>query len=97
MGQYGDATVRITRGTRGACLVALFASRGKYFLNPSRTAVPFWGQSTWNVSGLSPKRDCGSKKEELPNKAFLITARIYICGLQSRVGDALLSIRVACP
>ena len=28
---------------------------------PFRTAVPFWGQITWNLSGLAPKRDCGSK------------------------------------
>ena len=28
---------------------------------PFRTAVPFWGQTTWNLSGLSPKRDCSSK------------------------------------
>ena len=31
-------------------------------LNPFRTAVPFWGQSTWNLTGLSPQRDCGSKR-----------------------------------
>ena len=24
-------------------------------LNPFRTAVPFWGQTTYNLSGLSPK------------------------------------------
>ena len=30
-------------------------------INPFRTAVPFWGQSTWNLTGLSPQRDCGSK------------------------------------
>ena len=29
--------------------------------NPFRTAVPFWGQTTWTLTGLSPKRDCGSK------------------------------------
>ena len=28
---------------------------------PSRTAVPFWGQIALNLSGLSPKRDCGPK------------------------------------
>ena len=31
-------------------------------LNPFRTAVPFWGQTTWNLNGLSPKPDCGSKR-----------------------------------
>ena len=30
-------------------------------LNPFRTAVPFWGKILENLSGLSPKRDCGSK------------------------------------
>ena len=27
--------------------------------NPFSTAVPFWGDITWNLNGLSPKRDCG--------------------------------------
>ena len=31
-------------------------------LNPFRTAVPFWGQTTWKWSRVSPKRDCGSKR-----------------------------------
>ena len=30
-------------------------------IDPFRTAVAFWGQITWNLSNLSPKRDCGSK------------------------------------
>ena len=30
-------------------------------INPFRTAVPFWGQTTQTSSSLSPKRDCGSK------------------------------------
>ena len=29
-----------------------------------RTAVPFWGQSTWSLTGLSPKWDCGSKGDK---------------------------------
>ena len=33
-----------------------------YHINPFRTAVPFWGQSTWNLSGMSQQRDCGSKR-----------------------------------
>ena len=32
-----------------------------------RTAVPFWGQTTWNLSSLSPKRDCGSKGDTASN------------------------------
>ena len=31
-------------------------------LNPFRTAVPFWGQTTQFSSSLSPKRDCGCSK-----------------------------------
>ena len=27
---------------------------GRAYLNPFRTAVPFWGQTTWNLTGLSP-------------------------------------------
>ena len=30
-------------------------------LNPFRTAVPFWGQSSLISSTLPPNRDCGSK------------------------------------
>ena len=30
-------------------------------LNPFRTAVPFWGQTASNLTGLSPKWDCGSE------------------------------------
>ena len=33
----------------------------RVFLNPFRTAVPFWGQITQKLTGLSPKRDCGSE------------------------------------
>ena len=32
------------------------------FLNPFRTAVPFWGQTTQILSILPPKRDCGPKR-----------------------------------
>ena len=27
-----------------------------------RTAVSFWGHTTWNLTGLSLKRDCGSER-----------------------------------
>ena len=30
-------------------------------INPFRTAVPLWGQTAWNLTGLPPKWDCGSK------------------------------------
>ena len=48
------------------------------FLNPFRTAVSldqFWVQTTWNSSGLSPKRDCGSKRV---NEQFLALFSIVI-------------------
>ena len=41
--------------------------------NPFRAAVPFWGQTTWILSGLSPKRDCGSRRV---NRYFLPVGRI---------------------
>ena len=33
-------------------------------LNPSRTAVPFWVETSWNLTDLSPKRDCSTKRVE---------------------------------
>ena len=39
----------------------------KMWVNPLRTAVPFWGQTTSNLSGLSPKRDCCSTKRVINN------------------------------
>ena len=35
---------------------------GSYSINPFRTAVPFWGQSSLILSSLSPQRDSGSKR-----------------------------------
>ena len=40
-----------------------------YRVNPFRTAVPFWGQTTQISSSLSPKRDSGSKRV---NTLFLV-------------------------
>ena len=31
-------------------------------LNPLRTAVPFWGQTSRILSNVSPKRNCGPKR-----------------------------------
>ena len=39
------------------------ARRRSFALSPFRTAVPFWGQIPYNLTSLSPKRDCGSKRE----------------------------------
>ena len=35
-------------------------------LNPFRTAVPFWGQTSQIPSSLSPKRDCGPRRVKVP-------------------------------
>ena len=40
---------------------AFTTTSGGSCLNPFWTAVPFWGQITYNLSELSPKRDCSSK------------------------------------
>ena len=48
---------------------------------PVRTGVPFWGQSTQNVSGLFPERDCSPKRAEARrqvSKGFLIEPMIYL-------------------
>ena len=37
------------------------AAPRNHTLNPFRTAVPFWGQSSQISSCFVPKRDCGSK------------------------------------
>ena len=41
--------------------VSFFFLPGAININPFRTAVPFWGQTSLISSSLSPKRDCGSK------------------------------------
>ena len=47
-------------------------------LTPFRTAVPFWGQTTWSLSGLSPKRGCGSKKVK-PHPSSISTPSVWVC------------------
>ena len=47
---------------RGAHTTTSLVSRHPSVLNPFRTAVPFWGRTTSNLSGLSPKRDCGTNR-----------------------------------
>ena len=36
-------------------------------INPFRTAVPFGDKTTLNLTGLSPERDCGSKRVNRKN------------------------------
>ena len=40
--------------------------------NSFRTAVPFWGQTTWNLTGLSQKRNCGSKGVNGLRRVFFV-------------------------
>ena len=53
------------RPRRGLTRVRLISvpCEGKTTGNPIRTAVPFRGQTTWHLTGLSPKRDCDSKMD----------------------------------
>ena len=55
-------------------------------MNPFRTAVPFWGQSTQSSSSLSPKRGWGSKWVERQ-----IGKNITTCTRASRGGRRLLA------
>ena len=43
-----------------SCLVLIIINSRPYVI-PFRTAVPFGDKTTWNLAGLSPERDCGSK------------------------------------
>ena len=47
-------------------------------INPFRTAVPFWGQTSQIFSSLSPKRDCGFKgvnniNSQMPGTDYVAT------------------------
>ena len=55
------------------------ASR-RFWVNPFRTAVPFWWQSTRNLSGSSPKRGCGSKRVKKPRHSEKKAEMCYLYG-----------------
>ena len=57
--------------------------KGGFDVNPFRTAVPFWGKNTWNLTGLSPKRDRGSKRVKLPTS---VDASKYISSIYRAYG-----------
>ena len=44
---------------------AIFLTDGAGLLDPSRTAVPFWGQVSHIPGSYPPKRDCGPDKDIL--------------------------------
>ena len=52
---------QMTRATRYSLPGSLHYRLCIYNVNPFRTAVPFWGQSSQISSSFVPKRDCGSK------------------------------------
>ena len=41
--------------------------------NTFRTAAPCGGQTTWNVSGLSPERDCSPKRVKIFSRMGFLT------------------------
>ena len=47
-------------------------------LNPFRTAVPFWGQTTRISSSFSPKRDCCSKVVARNNNTGYYFTNMYV-------------------
>ena len=65
---------------RIACYLGIYLLDAS--INHFRTAVPFWGQTTWNLTGLSPKWARGSKigrnsrgdakKQSMPSSVVLI-------------------------
>ena len=64
-------------------------NKGRYFI-PFRTAVPFRGQTTDNLSGLSQKRDCSSKRV----KDIIVRSPLqdYKSKVQPRIGILLVVI-----
>ena len=44
-------------------------------INPFSTTVPFWGQFTYNLSGLSPKQDCSPKRVN----TYLVRIQQWCC------------------
>ena len=56
-------------------------------INPFRTAVPLWGQTSQISSTLSPKRDCGSKGVKKINKMlpWYAVSRVYRRTMQCHV------------
>ena len=52
-------------------------------LNPCRTGLPFWGQITYNLSELSPKRGCGSKGVTSSGEMPTINSTLSIIGVRS--------------
>ena len=59
--------------------VYLTTRTGLQLINPFRAAVPFWGQTTQNSTGVSPKRDCGSKRVKVVAQNCTYIYNIYIC------------------
>ena len=41
-------------------------------------SLPFWGQTTWNLTGLSPERDCGSKRVKRQNAPNMVRRQMAL-------------------
>ena len=47
-------------------------------LDPVRTGVPFWGQTTLFPSDLSPKRDCSTKRIEVKELGWQVSENVLL-------------------
>ena len=67
-----DATIVIVTSFRGSVewRWRTEQNEGATLDTPFTTADPFWGQNTWKLTGLPPKRDRSSKRLN-PHQGFL--------------------------
>ena len=62
-------------------------------IDPFRTAVPFWGQTSQMSSSLSPKQDCGPKGVKVPSPTVVIYCAGSICATAVDQADSCWSHR----
>ena len=62
-------------------------------LTPFRSAVPFWGQTTWNLTGLSPKRDCDPKRVKVRNTTHTLWSPVILQQYSCTMSYLLLFIK----
>ena len=67
-------------------------NRCKGDINPFRTAVPFWGQTTQILSSLSPKRGCGSKGVKVEHRTYFWVALDHLLPKHAFFGVESLSV-----
>ena len=61
--------------------------REKKRFNSFRTAVSFWGYPPWNLSGLSPKRSCVSRRVNVKNAYIDVHTQQICTSTTKRVQD----------